>query len=76
MSEQVVEEYLKQIKENNKVKYELQYKIKKIEIENKNLEKKIYKTCEHKWEKDWDDCYSRHKVCTKCKLANLPYVYN
>ena len=28
-----------------------------------------------KKKKDYDDLYSRHKVCTKCKLANLPYVY-
>ena len=38
-------------------------------------EKKIYQTCEHVWEKDYDDYYSRYKICHKCKLSNMPYVY-
>ena len=42
----------------------------------KTIEKIIYNTCNHNWEKDWDDPYSRYKVCSKCKLANMPYVYN
>ena len=69
----------------NKLKSELYYNnewifqyeryIKKLKKENKLIEKQIYKTCNHNWVRDYDDLYSRYKVCTKCKLANLPYVY-
>ena len=59
---------------NNIFRYER--KIKKDSKKIKELEKRMYKTCNHNWEKDWDDPYSRYKVCSKCKLANMHYVYN
>lgn len=49
--------------------------IKNIEKDIKLCEKIIYKTCIHNWVRDYDDRCSRCKVCTKCGLPNLPYVY-
>ena len=76
MSENIVQINLESIKTNTQKIWDLERKINALKKENKNLEKNIYKTCEHNWERDWDDLYSRYKVCTKCKLANMPYVYS
>ena len=76
MSENIVKTNLERIKTNTQKMWDLEKKINSLKKENKNLEKIIYKTCDHNWEKDWDDLYSRYKVCTKCKLANMPYVYS
>ena len=76
MSENIVKTNLERIKTNTQKMWDLERKINALKKENKNLEKIIYKTCDHNWEKDWDDLYSRYKVCTKCKLANMPYVYS
>jgi hypothetical protein len=76
MSENIVKTNLELIKTNTQKIWDLERKMNALKKENKNLEKIIYKTCEHNWERDWDDLYSRHKVCTKCKLANIPYVYS
>lgn len=62
------------IHKNNVYAYERKIRNEKQKI--KTIEKIIYNTCNHNWEKDWDDPYSRYKVCSKCKLANMPYVYN
>tara|TARA_Y100001935_G_C17123186_1_gene416785 strand:- start:72 stop:356 length:285 start_codon:yes stop_codon:yes gene_type:complete len=53
--------------------YEKMIKDRKNKI--KELESTLYKTCNHHWERDWEDNYSRYKICNKCKLANMPYVY-
>ena len=76
MSEKNVKINLEHIKSNTREIWDLERKINALKKENKNFEKIIYKTCDHNWERDWDDLYSRHKVCTKCKLANMPYVYS
>ena len=66
--------YLVQCCRTNIFAYERKIKLETKKI--KKMEKEIYKTCNHNWEKDWDDPYSRYKVCSKCKLVNIPYVYN
>ena len=63
-----------QIHRNNIYAYEREIMREKKKL--KDIEKTIYKTCNHNWERDWDDLFSRYKVCSKCKLANMPYVYN
>tara|TARA_B100000242_G_C42629128_1_gene296225 strand:- start:206 stop:514 length:309 start_codon:yes stop_codon:yes gene_type:complete len=62
------------IHRNNIYAYEREITREKQKL--KDIEKTIYKTCKHNWVRDWDDLYSRYKVCSKCKLANMPYVYN
>ena len=42
----------------------------------KHIEKKIFKCCKHKWVKDYNDLWSKYKVCSKCGLANMPHVYS
>lgn len=66
--------YLARCCKNNIFYYER--KIKKEYSMIKKLEGEIYKTCNHDWEKDLNDQYSRYKVCSKCKLANMHYVYS
>ena len=66
--------YLVRNYRNNIFSYEKKIKLESKKI--KKLEKEIYKTCNHNRERDWDDPYSRYKVCSKCKLANMHYVYN
>lgn len=66
------------ISENRNIQelmYHYEREIKRLKRCIHENEKKIYKTCEHIWEKDYDDYYSRYKICHKCKLANMPYVY-
>ena len=63
------------IKENKKKIYQLEKQILILKKENFELEKDIYRNCNHNWDKDPDDIYSRYKVCTKCKLANFPHIY-
>ena len=70
-----VNELRSQICDNNNLMYDYEKMIKQLKNKNKQIEKIIYKTCNHNWEKDWDDLYSRYKICKKCKLANFPYVY-
>tara|TARA_Y100001970_G_scaffold229127_1_gene284134 strand:- start:3900 stop:4166 length:267 start_codon:yes stop_codon:yes gene_type:complete len=70
-----VKEMLNEIKFNYLWINKYDREITKLKEQNKKIETKIYKTCNHNWERDWDDLYSRHKVCTKCKLGNFPYVY-
>ena len=71
----IVKELLNEKNYNNMWIFKYEKMIKELKNKNKNLEKEIYKTCNHNWEKDWDDLYSRYKVCKKCKLANFPYGY-
>lgn len=71
-----VKELRCQICDNNNLMYDYEKTIKQLKNKNKQIEKIIYKTCNHNWERDWDDLYSRYKVCTKCKLVNFPYTYN
>ena len=49
-------------------------KIDCLEKDIKLYEKKIYQTCNHDWVRDYDDRYSRYKICTKCGLSNIPYT--
>ena len=71
----IVKELLNEKNYNNMWIFKYEKMIKELKNKNKNLEKEIYKTCNHNWEKDWDDLYSRYKICKKCKLANFPYGY-
>lgn len=71
-----VKELRCKIRDNHNFMYNCEKMIKQLKNENKEIEKIIYKTCNHNWERDWDDLYSRYKVCTKCKLVNFPYTYN
>jgi hypothetical protein len=70
-----VKELRCQICDNNNLTYDYEKMIKQLKNENNQIEKLIYKTCKHNWDRDYDDLYSRYKVCTKCKLVNYPYVY-
>jgi len=70
-----VKELRCKIRDNNNLIYDYEKTIKQLKNENNQIEKIIYKTCNHNWERDLDDLYSRYKVCTKCKLVNYPYVY-
>lgn len=70
-----VKELRCQICDNNNLIYDYEKTIKQLKNENNKIEKIIYKTCKHNWDRDYDDLYSRYKVCTKCKLVNYPYVY-
>tara|TARA_B100000795_G_C22638102_1_gene375318 strand:+ start:426 stop:710 length:285 start_codon:yes stop_codon:yes gene_type:complete len=49
--------------------------IEKLKNENEKINSQIYKICNHNWDKDYDDLYSKHKRCTKCNLGNFPYIY-
>ena len=70
-----VKELRCKIRDNNNLMYDYEKTIKQLKNENNKIEKIIYKTCKHNWDRDYDDLYSRYKVCTKCKLVNYPYVY-
>tara|TARA_Y100001970_G_C13993758_1_gene729595 strand:- start:201 stop:473 length:273 start_codon:yes stop_codon:yes gene_type:complete len=67
--------YIEQNKRINNLIFEYEDEIKYLKKHMRKNESKIYKTCEHVWEKDYDDYYSRYKICHKCKLSNMPYVY-
>ena len=70
-----VKDMLNEIKFNNLWINKYERAVLSLKKQNKEIEKEIYKTCNHNWEKDWDDLYSRYKICKKCKLANFPYGY-
>ena len=59
------------LKNNDIYKKELEIKTLKQEITQ--LKKKLFNTCEHEWERDWDDrsCHSTW-LCKHCKLYRNP----
>lgn len=71
-----VKYYKNQNKKINSLIFNYEKKIKNLKRELLKNENKIYRTCVHVWEKDYDDYYSRYKICHKCNLSNIPCVYN
>lgn len=71
-----VEKMLEKKKEIQKKIRNFEKQITKLTKDNKALENEIYKNCNHNWERDWEDRCCKYKVCTICKLANMPNVYN
>jgi len=70
---EIVNELKSDFHYNNEWIFQYERNIKKLKKKNKLLEKQIYKACNHNWVRDYDDLYSRYKICTKCKLSNIPY---
>jgi hypothetical protein len=75
VSKTIVKSYETRIKNVRCYTRKLLYLIENLDGDIKKFEKIIYKTCNHDWVRDCNDRYSRCKICTKCNLANLPYVY-
>ena len=71
-----VEQLLEKKTKNQKEIWDLEKQINQLKKYNNSIEKELFKKCNHNWEIDWDDCCSKYKVCTICKLANMPNVYN
>ena len=66
------------IEKNNilKLKYEYFNKIKNCNNNIRELDKKIYQTCDHEFVRDYDNLYDRpSKICNKCNLRANPYIY-
>ena len=70
-----VRHYIEENKNIHTIIFEYEDEIKYLKNHIRKNESKIYKTCEHVWERDYDDYYSRYKICHKCKLSNMPNVY-
>lgn len=70
-----VKHYKHQNKNINSLIFNYEKKIKNLKKELCKNENKIFRTCEHVWEKDYDDYYSRYKICNICNLSNMPCVY-
>lgn len=70
-----VEENLSNIKNINNKIIELKNEIKSLEVEKKNIQKILWKTCCHKWIKQssWDDLCNRQ--CIYCRLYQHKHIY-
>lgn len=68
-----------QLKRDKKTQmFEYEQRIKNIKKDIREIEKKIYKKCEHNWERDYSciGLYTKPEtVCTKCNLYKDYYYY-
>ena len=72
-----VNHYILQRNRNQQTIYQLMDKIEYLKKTNKELEKNIWKKCQHEWEYDTASCFDdRTKYfCSKCKLWRNSYWY-
>lgn len=72
-----VEELIQSRKNNTNDIITLTRKIEKLKSDNKNIERKLWKTCEHVWERDWDVAFDdRCKYyCKVCQLWRNHHLY-
>ena len=51
--------------------------IEKIKASIKEKEKILWKSCDHKWKRDWDVAFDDHikYYCEKCSLWKCRYMY-
>lgn len=62
------------IAEKRELMWGFSRKITLLEEEIRKMRKILYKTCEHEWERDWEDRDERSRwVCKHCELSRNPY---